>query len=112
MTHPDWGHLVAERFPRRDADAEERDWEALTQRIRVGQSVSGTVIAKAPFGAWIDLDFGFPALLEIIGIDGLTPEKYRADEWCPIGSEVSAFIAYVNDGAHQVRLSQVKRGEQ
>ena len=83
----------------------------LSRRVSLGQSVTGVVVAKAHFGAWLDIGAGFPALLEITCIAGLTPERYRADDWCPKGSEVTAEVAGFNDRNHQVSLSQVKIGE-
>lgn len=117
MEYTDWGRLLSERFPFDEAtEAEclrrEGEWVALQRRLAVGQSVTGTVFAKAPFGAWIDLDVGFPALLEIVCIAGLTPERYRADDWCPIGSQVAAFVSAFKDRGYQIGLMQVRVGEQ
>ena len=77
----------------------------------MGQSVTGVVVAKAQFGAWLDIGVGFPALLEIVCIEGLTPQRYQADDWCPIGSEVTAFVSGFRDRDHQIHLWQVKPGE-
>ncbi len=90
----------------------ERAWNVLKQRLSVGECVSGIVVAKAPFGAWVDIGVGFPALLEIITMAGLTPERYRADDWCPVGSEVEAFVGGFRDHAHQVGLWQKLVGPQ
>lgn len=106
MQDADWTRRLGERFLPRDSIVEECEWNSLKNRLQVGQTVSGEVVAKAAFGAWIDLEVGFPALLEIIFIDGLTPEKYRAGEWCPIGSRVSAMVRGFADDRHQVYLQQ------
>ena len=102
---------LSEEFPNRSAAGAEQAWKALKSRLSVGQSVTGVVVAKAHFGAWLDIGAGFPALLEITCIAGLTPERYRADDWCPVGSEVPAEVAGFDDRNHQVSLSQVKIGE-
>src|SRR5215211_245028 len=112
MPYDDWGYRLSERFPPRDPATAQREWEALKHRLAVGQAVTGTVIAKASFGAWVDLGVGFPALLEITEIADLTPEKYRADEWCPLGSEVTAIVVYFRDANRQVSLLQVKTERQ
>lgn len=83
------------------------DWEELKRRLTYGQTVTGTVVAKSPFGAWVDLGVGFPALLEIVVIAGLTPERYRAGDWCPVGSEITAFVGGFRNGSNQVELWQV-----
>jgi hypothetical protein len=115
MDYADWGRVLAERFPTdRMSEAElarnEAEWAALKLRLPTGQQATGVVIAKAPFDAWIDIGVGFPALLEIVCIAGMDPERYRADDWCPIGSEVTAFVGSFNDRRHQIGLYQVLRG--
>jgi len=97
MNYPNWGPMLKQCFPVRDAALEEEEWKTLKQRLQTGQEVKGVVIAKAQFGAWIDIGVGFPALLEIIEMADLTLEKYRTDDWCPIGSEVKAKIAGFTD---------------
>ena len=97
-------------FPGHRSPERVADWEGLEQRLAHGQSVTGTVVAKSPFGAWIDLGVGFPALLEIIVIADLTPERYRAGDWCPVGSEVTAFVGGFNESSCQVGLWQVPVG--
>jgi hypothetical protein len=88
------------------------DWDALKRRLTYGHSVAGTVVAKYHFGAWVDLGVGFPALLTITVIAGLTPERYRAGDWCPIGSEVRAFVGgfdttLIRSGSGRCRSARV-----
>jgi ribosomal protein S1 len=106
MQYQDWGRSLAERFPSRDPREETREWEAVKRRLVIGQTVTGVVIAKAPFGAWLDIGVGFPALLLIPDVAGLTPESYRADNWCVIGSTIVAQVVLFNDERRQVRVSQ------
>lgn len=112
MEYADWDQRLADRLPRRNDVAANCEWAALKQRLAVGQSITGEVIARAPFGAWVDLGVGFPGLLEIICIADLTPEQYRAGDWCPVGSKVTAFIGGFRDDGHQIGLWQVRPGEQ
>lgn len=84
-------------------------WQQLMATRPIGTLVAGTVLTKAHFGAWIDIDVGFPALLELPYIRGLTPERYRADAWCPVGEAISArIVAYGGSQPRQVRLAQVR----
>jgi hypothetical protein len=99
-------------FPGHRSPDRASEWEALKQRLAIGQPLTGPVVARHPFGAWIDLGFGFPALLEIIGMAGLTPERYRADDWCPLGSEVTAHIGGFRDNGRQIGLWQVPLGHE
>src|SRR3954447_20761929 len=81
-----------------------------SQHVRFFQAQRALPPDEPHFGAWVDLGVGFPALLEIIVIAGLTPERYRAGDWCPVGSEVSAFVGGFHDDSHQVGLWQVPVG--
>ncbi|MHB1558360.1 MAG: hypothetical protein ACYC61_12945 [Isosphaeraceae bacterium] len=97
-------------FPGYRSPERAAEWESLKERLVPGLRVTGTVVARSPFGAWIDLGVGFPALLEILVMDGLTPEHYRAGDWCPIGSEITAFVSSLRDDFRQIRLLQVPAG--
>ncbi len=107
----DWRTILEEHFPPPDDAAAESRWAELLERHNIGDTVTGRVIAKAHFGAWIDISVGFPALLELPYIRGLTPEKYRADEWCPLDSSLSAVLIGLawDPGSPQIRLAQVKQ---
>src|SRR5207253_7799096 len=95
------------RFP--DYHVRERDpaWEVLKRKLTVGQIVSGTVVARAEFGVFIDLGFEFPGQLDIIVMAGLTPDRCQAGDWCPVGSPVTATIGCFDDRNHQIKLWQV-----
>jgi ribosomal protein S1 len=83
----------------------EEDWQTVVDELSEGQSVSGTVIARAHHGAYIDIGVGFPACLQIILMHGMDHEAYVANEWCPIGSEVTARILRI--AGRQIALEQV-----
>ncbi|MSU79413.1 MAG: hypothetical protein EXS16_15150 [Gemmataceae bacterium] len=104
MLYEDWGQRVSQRFPLRDPGEARCDWERLKQTFPVGQLNVGTVIAKAPFGAWLDIGVGFPALLLIPDIDGLTPGQYESDNWGPIGSTIEVVVGIYNDKSLTVRV--------
>jgi ribosomal protein S1 len=106
MPYEEWGRLLVERFPPREPETDQREWEALKKHLAVGQGVTGVVVAKAPFGAWLDIGAGFPALLLLPDIAGLTSESYQADDWCPVGSAIAAEVVLFNDRLRQVRVSQ------
>jgi hypothetical protein len=97
-----------ESFPDHQSPARQGDWEVAKHRFRIGEEVRGQVVEKSPFGAWIDLGVGFPALLEILVMKDLTPEAYRRGDWCPLGSEVTAFVGGFNDAFRQIVLWQVR----
>ena len=74
------------------------DWSTVTARVKVGDIATGVVVGRAPYGAWVDIGVGVPALLLIVDVDGLTPERYRAGDWCLPGSEVTVSIRVTADG--------------
>ena len=85
----------------------EEQWTAIKNKYKVGDTVEGTVMAKSPFGDWIDIGEGCLCLLEIICIKGLAPEIYRSGDYNPIGSIVTAAIVSFQDDDRQIRLSTV-----
>lgn len=108
MEYDDWSRILSERFPYCDKVESSHAWTEVKQRLVIGQSVTGVVVARAHFGAWIDIGLGFPGLLEIICIAHLTPERYRAGDWCPIGSQITAFVGGFRDRGRQIGLWQVR----
>jgi ribosomal protein S1 len=108
MAYGDWRRVLSERSPARDSAEVEKAWAEVKQQFAIGQSVTGVVVARAPFGAWVDLGVGFAGLLQIIFIDGLTPERYQGGDWCSVGSKVTAFVGgFINHG-NQIGLWQVR----
>jgi gamma-glutamylcyclotransferase (GGCT)/AIG2-like uncharacterized protein YtfP len=102
-----WEAQLIERFGTSFDSAERLPaWNKLKQELCVGAEVRGEVVAKAPFGAWIDLDLGFPGLLLIPYVEALTPECYQADQWLPVGTDISAAISAFNDSRQQIGLMQ------
>ena len=95
-------------FPDHESDARATAWDEAKRRLPVGTSVTGVVVARYPFGAFVDIALGFPALLEVIEIEGLSPERYRAGGWCPEGSRVTARVMGFQDRTRQIYLSQVR----
>ena len=56
-------------------------WKAAKAQVPNDTSVTGVVVAKYPFGVFVDIGVGFPALLEIVFMDEMTPELYRDGKW-------------------------------
>ena len=101
-----WRELLSERFPERDPNVVSHAWDELRKVFAPGQDIRGVVVARADFGAWLDIGAGFPALLLIPDVAGITPESYRSGDWCPVGSHQQAWIVLFNEMAHQIRVSQ------
>ena len=98
-----WGLRLQEHFGDIKSDDARASWEEVKSQLSIGDHVSGKAITKAHFGAWIDVGVGFLALLEIIRMDGMTPENYQSDDWCPTGSQVDARISgFGDDGSMEI----------
>lgn len=86
--------------------AEEKNWNDVKARFKTGQEVEGRVVHKAPFGDFVDIGAGFPALLEITQMPAPPPGQSAAD-LNPVGSTVKVRIASFEDAPDkQIRLTQ------
>ncbi len=85
---------------------EEKNWNDVKARYMTGQEVEGRVVHKAPFGDFVDIGAGFPALLEIIQMPEPPPGQSAAD-LNPVGSAVKARIASFEETPDkQIRFTQ------
>jgi hypothetical protein len=100
----DWGAKLSEPFghaPRDDAA-----WSALKERLPIGSTATGRVVARAPFGVWVDIGAGFPALLEVPEIAGARERPLSINDYPAVGSEVVARVVCFRETNRQVMLSQ------
>ena len=92
---PDWRQQIRDRFPDwltsaailRFIDAMELD-----DRPYVGDIVSGEVISRAPFGVWVDIHCGFPALLLVPNMLNAQSSPITFDDFPQLHSVVHAEI--------------------
>ncbi len=98
---PRWpfaGHLPPERAA---------EWEAAKARLEVGATVTGEVVARRPFGVFVDIGVGFPALLEVLQFRDHPHPRYRdVANYPEVGSMVTARVVALNDRGRQVALTQ------
>ena len=60
--------------------------------LQVGQAVSGTVIARAPFGVWLDIGVCFPALLVVTNMKRAQVSWITFNEYPALGERVEGWI--------------------
>lgn len=65
--------------------------------VRVGQAVRGTVIARAPFGVWLDIGVGFPALLLVPYMRGAKLRRITFEDYPPVGTQAEGRINSLGD---------------
>jgi hypothetical protein len=86
-------------------------WEAAKGRFALGSEVEGVVVAQFPFGVFVDIDAGFPALILVTRlrrrVDG---EPYNSPERFPaIGSAVKAWVCVWACSHRQIGLTQLEQ---
>jgi hypothetical protein len=88
----DWRDHIRTRFPDWGTEEALSDWPELCSRLRVGQPVSGVVVARAPFGVWLDIGFRFPALLLVPRMQGAKERRITFEDYPPLGASVEGRI--------------------
>ena len=100
-----WGEDIRTRFPDWGTNAARTRWSDVRARLRVGQAVRGEVIARAPFGVWLDIDAGHPALLLVPEMAGARERPIQFEEYPPMGAVVEGLIVSLGDRA-EISLTQ------
>ncbi|MCS7468528.1 hypothetical protein NZK35_17890 [Stieleria sp. ICT_E10.1] len=84
-------------FPDWQTDAATERWPAIRESLSVGQTVTGKVVSRAPFGVWLDIDVNQPALLLVVNMDGADNRRITFDDYPEIGSELTTRINALGD---------------
>jgi ribosomal protein S1 len=85
-------------------------WEAAKGRCPPGSPVRGVVVARHPFGVFVDIDAGFPALILVVRLNGADERPYTDIERYPqVGSVVAARVCAWVDTQRQIGLTQLER---
>ena len=82
------------------------DWIRTRQEYPIGSKVSGTVVLKSPFGVWLDLGVGFPALLLVTRFKHQLEFQDYVDHGPVVGGQVDAVVFLLNDADRQLVLTQ------
>jgi ribosomal protein S1 len=100
-----WGEDIRARFPDWGTDAFSARWSTIKGALAVGQEVRGEVIARAPFGVWVDIGAGHPALLLVPEMAGACERPLRFEDYPQLGEVIEARIVSLGDRA-EIRLTQ------
>lgn len=87
--------------------AKAAEWAAVKARLATGESVRGSVIARRPFGVFVDIGAGFPALLEVIQFENARERRYEIEDYPAIGDPITARVVAFNDRNRQIGLTQL-----
>ncbi len=100
-----WDDDIRARYPDWGTDAALARWPKARERLRVGRQVHGSVIARAPFGVWLDIDAGHPALLLVPEMQGAKERRITFEDYPAIGEVVETRIVALSDRA-EIGLTQ------
>ncbi|HET6384890.1 MAG TPA: hypothetical protein VFJ58_15965 [Armatimonadota bacterium] len=97
-------------FPGHLSQASAGAWEGAKARLPLGSTVRGVVVARYPFGVFVDIDTGFPALILVVRLAGADRQPYTdVDRFPAIGSIVEARICAWAGDRRQIGLTQLER---
>mgnify|MGYP001108743861 CR=1 FL=1 len=103
-----WNGDIRGRFPDWGTDAALARWPEVRSRLSVGQTVRGEIVARAPFGVWVDIGAGHPALLRVPEMAGAGARPIRFEEYPELGATVEARVISLGDRA-EIGLTQNPR---
>jgi len=82
-------------------------WEQVKMTLKQGMEVRGKVIARVPFGIFLDIDVGFPALIRVIDLKNADEKPYTSMEMHPLsGSNATGIVVGFNERNRQIDLTQ------
>ena len=82
------------------------DWDRVKAAVPVGTEVSGRVVARQPFGVFVDLGLGFPGLLEVAEFGDATARSHGKVGFPAVGELLTARVLQHLDHDQQLRLTQ------
>jgi hypothetical protein len=93
-----WAEDVQSRFSHWGTETALDGWPQIRTALQVGQTVSGTVIARAPFGVWLDIGVDHPALLLVPEMRGARERRIAFEDYPLLGAIVDARIVALGEG--------------
>lgn len=97
-------------FPQYNSPEMDADWDALKQRLPIGVSVNGLVVHREPFGVFVDIGVGFPALILVVRLKDADTTPYTSMDMYPtLGADVDGCIYIFDDAKRQIGITQQPR---
>jgi ribosomal protein S1 len=100
-----WAEDIRAHFPEWGTDSARNRWPDSRARLSIGQLVTGKVIARAPFGVWVDIAAGHPALLLVPEMAWARERRITFEDYAALGTVVEARIVALGDRG-EIALSQ------
>jgi hypothetical protein len=93
----EWRDDIKRHFPLWETTEALANWPDVLHKLKPGQAVTGTVIARAPFSVWLDIGVGFPALLLVVYMKGADTRRITFDDYPAMGERVEGWITAMGD---------------
>jgi predicted RNA-binding protein with RPS1 domain len=100
-----WVDDIRARFPDWRTAAALARWPDVRARLSIGQAVHGEVIARTPFGVWVDIEVGQPALLLVPEMSGAREQRITFEQYPALGAVIDAHVIALGDRG-EIGLSQ------
>ena len=101
-----WDRDIRTAFPHWQTEVAASHWQSETESLKLGQQVSGLVVARAPFGVWVDIGVSFPALLLVPNMAEAQYRSVQFTDYAPKGTLVSARINVLAGEKCEIGLTQ------
>lgn len=92
-----WDDDIRQVFPDWKPPEVPERWPAIRTLLSIGRDVTGTVIARAPFGIWLDIGVGHPALLLVVRMAGAQQRRIVFEDYPAHGSIVSGRVYVIGE---------------
>lgn len=89
-------NLFQIRFPDWGTDAALNRWPEVQAKLTVGQAIRGDVVARVPYGVWLDIGVGWPALLQVPEMAGARTHPIKFEDYPPLGATIDAWVLYIS----------------
>ncbi len=103
-----WQEELRLRFPDWGDEAARQRWRSSPPKLAVGQAVEGVVVARAPFGVWLDIGVGHPALLLVTKMGGVRTVRLGFADYPPIDDRLVGRI-YVLGPDAEIGITQLAK---
>ena len=92
-----WREQIRSRFPDWGTAAALARWPGNRARLSVGSVVRGEVIARAPFGVWVDIAAAHPSLLLVPEMAGARERRTVFEDYPAMGTVIEAWVVSLGE---------------
>jgi transcriptional accessory protein Tex/SPT6 len=87
-----WDDDIKDVFPNWQTEEGIAEFNAAKVRLEMNQFVTGTVIARAQFGVWVDIGVGYPALLLVVNFANRDAKAQNFFGYPMVGEKIEAYV--------------------